>query len=379
MPLKLRKRKNSPNWYIRGTVRGQPVDESTGTADRATAEAIRIKREGETLERSVFGAAATATFLEAVVGYLQGGGDPRFLGQWNEGLGRWTGVTGQLAATKLSAIGQAEIERVARILYPLASPATRNRQAITPIAAVLHHAAERGLCAWRRVRRLDEARPRFTWLRPAEADRLIACCSPHLAPLVTFLLYTGARLSEAIDLDWREVDLAGRRVAFLDTKNGTDRGVPLCQRAVVALGNLGYREGRVFRRPDGQPYADKERLEGGQIKTAWATACRRAGLAVPVLDKHGKPKMTRHKEPRPVMRPTVTPHDCRHTWATWLFAESRDLRLLMELGGWRTMQMVTRYAHVNPDHLRPAIDLLPGAGSGKNPGSDLPTRGKTSA
>lgn len=368
MPLKLRKRKNSPNWYIRGTVRGAPVDESTLTADRAAAEAIRIKREGEALERSVFGAAASATFLEAAVGYLEGGGDGRFLGSWDEALGRWTGIIGQLAATKLAAIGQGEIERCAKILYPLASPATRNRQAITPIAAVLHHAAERDLCAWRRIRRLEEPRARFTWLRPAEADRLIAGCSPHLAPLVTFLIYTGARLSEAIDLDWAEVDLVGRRVAFLDTKNGTDRGVPLCQRAVVALANIDHRMGRVFRRPDGEPYADKERLEGGQIKTAWRTACRRADLVVPVLDEHGKPKLDARK--RPVVKPTVTPHDCRHTWATWLYAESRNLRLLMELGGWRTMQMVTRYAHVNPDHLRPAIDLLPGAETGKTPGSD---------
>ncbi len=53
------------------------------------------------------------------------------------------------------------------------------------------------------------------------------------------------------------------------------------------------------------------------------------------------------------------PHDCRHTWATWLYSETRDLRLLMDLGGWKTIAMVERYTHVDPGHLRPAIDALP--------------------
>ena len=366
MPLKVVSRHGSPSWYLRGTVRGTAVDESTGTADRAAAEAIRIKREAELLDRSVFGAAATATFLEAAVSYLEAGGDRRFLGAWSEDARRWTGLLGELGATRLQAIGQAEAERVARILYPAASPATRNRQALAPIAAVLHHAADRGLMPWRRIRRFREVRAPFRWLRPDEADRLIEACAPHLRPLVIVLLYTGARLGEALDLDWAEVDLGKARLVFLDTKNGTDRGVPLCQRALVALANLKGRQGRVFRRPDGQPYADKERLGGGQIKTAWRGACVRAGLAEPVL-RDGKPRLDRRG--KPLQRPVVTPHDCRHSWATWLYAETRDLRQLMELGGWRTLEMVTRYAHVNPDHLRPAIDLLPGASTGENPGS----------
>ena len=53
------------------------------------------------------------------------------------------------------------------------------------------------------------------------------------------------------------------------------------------------------------------------------------------------------------------PHDCRHTFATWFYAETRDLAALMELGGWKSASMVMRYTHVNVDHLAGAIDLLP--------------------
>ena len=80
---------------------------------------------------------------------------------------------------------------------------------------------------------------------------------------------------------------------------------------------------------------------GGQIKTAFKGACRRAGIT------------------------DFTPHDCRHTWATWTYAARRDIGELMELGGWSSEAMVMRYAHVNPDHLTEAIAALPWEKSGE--------------
>src|ERR1700684_4094645 len=79
MALKLHPKRGSPNWYIRGTVRGITVDESSGVADRSIAETIRARREWECLQASIFGRKATATFLEAVVGYMEAGGERRFL------------------------------------------------------------------------------------------------------------------------------------------------------------------------------------------------------------------------------------------------------------------------------------------------------------
>ena len=94
---------------------------------------------------------------------------------------------------------------------------------------------------------------------------------------------------------------------------------------------------------------------GGQISTAWLGACRRAGFAELVKVARGKDGRARK-----VYKATITPHDCRHTWATWFYAETRDLRALMELGGWKSISMVLRYAHVNPDHLQAQINSLPG-------------------
>src|SRR5580700_2564030 len=56
MPLRLVRRPKSPNWIIRGTVRGIRVEESSGVvlANRRAAEEIRAKREAEILSESVF-------------------------------------------------------------------------------------------------------------------------------------------------------------------------------------------------------------------------------------------------------------------------------------------------------------------------------------
>ena len=181
MPLKLIKR--GSYWHLRGTVRGVPVRETTGCAERADAEEVRIKRESEIVERSIHGASATATFIEAAVMYLEAGGEARFVEPLTTFFGN----------AKLVRVDQAAIDRAAKALYPDTKPSTLNRQVYTPVGAILHFAAERGLCDWRKIRRPKQPTGRVRWLRPEEAERLIEACSPHLRPLVVFMLYTGAR------------------------------------------------------------------------------------------------------------------------------------------------------------------------------------------
>jgi integrase len=336
MSLKLFKRKPSPNWWIRGTIRGVGIYESTGTAERSAAEAIRIQREKEILDQTIHGRKAVATFIQAAVIYMEAGGERRFLEP----------LIYHFGTTPLVKIDQFAIDRAGKILYPNASPSTLNRQVYTPMSAILKRAAQRGLCEPRIIERPQQPKGRVRWITIEEADRLIAECADHLQPLVIFLLYTGARLSEALYLDWRQVNLDRQhpQVQFLETKNGESRGVALHQRVIDALTTLPHQKGEVFRRPDGKPYARKVD-GGGQIKTAFKAACRRAGIK------------------------DFTPHDCRHTWATWFYAINRDLKKLMELGGWGGERMVLRYCHVNVSHLAASIDTLPGGDAAHQPSS----------
>jgi integrase len=181
-----------------------------------------------------------------------------------------------------------------------------------------------------------------------------------LKPLLIFLLGTGARMSEAIDLDWRDVDLQGARATFWLTKSGKRRDAHLPPAVIASLANLPHRDGRVFRwetktRRDGTArrsaeYADRERQYGGHIKTAWRGAIRRAGLD-----------------------PALTPHDLRHTWASWQYALHRDLLALKVEGGWSSVTLVERYAHLLPAGHETAISGLWHAG-GTSPGRRIAKR-----
>ncbi len=108
-------------------------------------------------------------------------------------------------------------------------------------------------------------------------------------------------------------------------KAGKRRNAALPPCVVAALANLPHREGPVFLSDKGRPYADRRGAYGGQIKKGWYGAIRRAGLD-----------------------PELSPHDLRHTWASWYYALNRDLLALKIEGGWSSVALVERYAHLLP-------------------------------
>jgi len=330
--LRLMRRKGSGYYYLRGTVRGISVYESTGIpySHRKAADEVRARREAELLEESIHGKRAVATFADAAKSYVERQGETRFLDP----------IVGYFGRTKLILIGQSEIDTCARTLLPTQAHDTRNRHVYTPISAVLKHAAKRGWCNEFSIQRPKTAQGRVRWITKIEAERLIESCADHFRPLVMFLLYTGARCGEALWLDWRQVDLERKHVEFLDTKNGASRGVPLHTRLAAELGKKSNREGPVFFNRLGKPYApldqenEKDTSAGNRIRKAFAAACRRARIE------------------------DFTPHDCRHTWATWHYQANRDLGALQRLGGWKTLSMVMRYAHTNVAELSETIERL---------------------
>ena len=158
------------------------------------------------------------------------------------------------------------IERTARALYPDASPATLNRQAFTPIAAVLNHAAKRGLCAQRVIERPEQPKGRVRWLTFEEAERLLDACAAHLRPLVMFLLGDRAPACPRRSISTGGSSILRRRMYVLDTKNGEARGVPLHPRLVNELRDAAPQAGAGVPHPCGASPMRKKRAAAGRSR-----------------------------------------------------------------------------------------------------------------
>lgn len=329
MPLKLcRYAARGQNWYLRGTVRGVGIFETTGTHDRQAAEAIRIKREAEILNRSVFGPCETVTFAEAAASYLEQGGEARFLGEEDAETGKWTGLIGHFMSKPICEIGQQEANHAAAALYPGTMASTRIRQCFTPLKAVLTHAAKMG---WGAIPIIEKPASAPVVTRFSSVDRLeklLPHCKPKLRRFVMMDTYTGGRLAEILRVDWdKDVFLARRTIMLWVTKT-KQRAVYIPDPLLVELATVpeDKRHGPMFH------WRHKT-----SVHRPLQNACIRAGVEY------------------------LPPHQQgRHTYATWM-TDYAGLgpKALMEAGGWESVQSVMRYLHVTPGQAARLADKLP--------------------
>ncbi|WP_185982849.1 tyrosine-type recombinase/integrase [Aureimonas mangrovi] len=306
--LELKKRPKSPYWYARGTVQGRRVEISTKCTRLSDAKAKLPDLLAE-LCADTPGEQANFTFATALKLYEDQNPNARFL----EPLRR------HFADTLVADINNATMRRAANALYPGRAAATIRRQLYTPVKAILNCAAEDDRCSVPKLKAPAGGGRRTDFFLPDQADKVILGLSRNangfLAPMVTLLFGQGCRMGEAVVLDGTDVSLEHRFAIFRDTKNGEERRVTLIPRVVAALSTLptiGV-PGPVFRRLDGLPFHSGKN-SGGQIKSAFRTAVKDAGL----------------DDSR------FTPHVCRHSWATWFYAQTKDVRRLQDEGGWKS-------------------------------------------
>ncbi len=333
-------RKGTSALYLRGSVRGIRVFKSPGTDDPELAEEARATREAEIYRIALHGERPRVTFAAAALDYLR---NRQHSQNTKIAVGRVVRRLGP--SITCDQVDQAVIDKVARsICRPTASPATKQRSVVTPAKAILNHAARRNWCDAPIFEKAPSSRKRTEWVTPAEAEMQVANAARHARVMLVFLYCTGARVGEAVELEWSDLDLQHARAVPRDTKNGTDRIVDLPPRAVAALASLSHRTGQVFRHRSGKSYRatddSKGESYGGQIRGVWHGARIRAGI-----------------ERR------VTPHAARHSWATWHYAVHRDAMKLRDEGGWKTISQVERYAKLAPQSLVPAILAFWGIGA----------------
>lgn len=248
------------------------------------------------------------TFKAAADSYLKHGGEARFLPLLVAGFG-----PDHVASVTPMAVRAAALE-----LYPDATPGTRNRQFLTPARAVLYHAHELGWRMMARIRPFPAPRarriapPNRRWL-----EKFLDQCDEdgvqHVAALVLFMNLTGARVSEAIRLLGRHVDLTTKQAVLLKTKTDTHSVRIMPDHLVERIRALGVGpDQRVFRYTS--RFSVNERIKA---------VCARAGLPYKSSHRVG-----------------------RHAFATNALNAGCGVHEAMDAGGWKSSAIfLETYAH----------------------------------
>jgi hypothetical protein len=311
MPLKLYTR--GKVWHYRGTVAGHLLRGSCKTTIKEIAARAVAEIEVREWKCRQDGPQSVLTFAQAASLYRKAGKGDRFLAP----------VEDYFKDTLVKDINSGTIKQMAMELFPDWSGAGRNRAAIVPTQAVINHAAELQKCAPIRVKRFDVETKEKTPATREWLTTFAAHASQNLGAFAWFMFYTGARPSEAIAVQWDDVDLIERTVLIRETKGSTERTAHIPAPLFVLLANLPHVNGRgVFVY---QNYGD--------FQHAWDDAIKRAKIK------------------------RLTPHCCRHGFATGLLRRGLDVLTVAHLGGWKDAGQVLRtYGHANKN--RKLTDLL---------------------
>ncbi len=255
------------------------------------------------------------TFAEAALVYLEAGRSERFLKPIIEVIGE----------RRIADLTPGEIKDLAVRLYPDAKAATRNRQVLAPVTAVVNCAAERGLCQPIRIKRLKESKPQRTAVgRPWIDAFRTSAVNNWVRALALFMFTSGARLGDALSLTPSDIDLRGRVARVRRTKNGDPHDYLLTPEMAEELAVLEPRLDRVF------GYTQRRHLYA-----AWRSTCEAAGLAY------------------------VPPHQAgRHSFATEMIVRAKqDVATTAALGNWKSPRLLLEnYAHA--ERLRETSDRV---------------------
>lgn len=287
---------------------------------------------------------------------------------WAKDDSRLSRVLPVLGAKKLDEITTADVERFLAVLGEgerAVAPATVNRYRDL-LSGIFRRAIRLGLLTSNPVKgipKLKEPGGRIVYLPPGTTDRrayeedaLRDALPPELRPLFGVSVHTGLRWSEQAGLEWRDVDMLTGVIDVARSKNGYGRRLPMNSASRALLFDLATRRTRTDD-PRGPVFAHAYRTVARAFERAVERAkatLRDAGQDATHLDGY-------------------TWHANRHTFASRLVMAGVDPLTVRELGGWRTLAMVQRYAHLAPDHLRAAIERLVPIGPAGAPRADAAT------
>ncbi|MCK9235892.1 MAG: site-specific integrase [Acholeplasmataceae bacterium] len=174
--------------------------------------------------------------------------------------------------------------------------------------------------------KFHEKKVNFRFLTKPEFENFIGCIRVEwMWDICLFAVLTGLRANEIFSLTWDKIDF-DRKMTFVSfdlSKSGRARAVPLNDMCIRLL---------------------KKRHS---IKKSSFVFCRDSGIKLKEIDR----RILNRARLDCGIEEHFTFHDLRHTWASWHVQSGTPLMVLKELGGWESVSMVQKYAHLDASHL----------------------------
>ncbi|MEW8145805.1 MAG: tyrosine-type recombinase/integrase [Candidatus Thiodiazotropha endolucinida] len=237
---------------------------------------------------------------------------------------------------RLDTLTTREIESFHSSLKTERAPATANRY-LALIKRMLNLAVEWGYIdknPAQHIKLFKENNERTDWLNNEQIKSFLTACSeysdPYIAALFSFLLYTGARLGEALNAQWSSIDIDRGMWHIPEAKSGKGRYVPLAPQAIHLLEALEQQEGN--------PFVFCGRVKGQALVNV-AKPWKRIKAAANLPDH-------------------FRIHDLRHTFASWGVSHGIDLYHIQALLGHSSSQMTQRYSHLAEDGIKASVKQI---------------------
>lgn len=151
--------------------------------------------------------------------------------------------------------------------------------------------------------------------------------------MIQLLLNTGLRLSEMINLKWRDIDLMTGQLKVVEGKGLKDRVLWLDDQTLVMLGEWKQRQFKEWGKTD---YAFTTRtlslLDGKAVRSMIKNYSDKAGI-----NKH------------------ITTHSLRHTFASDLLRETKNIRIVQKALGHADISSTQIYTHIVDEELEDAM------------------------
>ncbi|MBA7611911.1 Tyrosine recombinase XerD [subsurface metagenome] len=152
--------------------------------------------------------------------------------------------------------------------------------------------------------------------------------------MMKLILDIGLRLSEATNLKWKHVDLISGKVMVRDGKGAKDRTLWVGEKDIELLRKWRERQLKVT---DNNPKYVLTTLKGAPVNNRYVQS---------IVKRYSK---------KAGINKNISPHTLRHTFATDLYRETKNIRIVQKALGHSDLSTTMIYTHIVDDELEEAM------------------------